>query len=215
MSSSNQSQKKPSLLNYDEQSQQQQQYGKGGHESASSPSMYSNPVGLSRLEGNPTGLSLPPLADPAVGMSIVKEGLSSHRGSQLESLRNSRDVGAGLVASRSKLSSQPKFDGDDNFSMPIENKDNNNNYGMNSDYQQNRYLDNSKTNSRVNLEETTQQELKQSQLPSQGGGPVTVNSRSGAPLSNASSKQKLITLKDMKRDNIHMLSSLESLPKQA
>ena len=59
----------------------------GGHESQESPSMYKNSKGMSRLEGDQTGLTLPPLDGPSPRMSIVNEGLSSKRNSRIGSIR--------------------------------------------------------------------------------------------------------------------------------
>ena len=62
--------------------------------------MYKNSKGMSRLDGDHTGLSLPPLEGPSPRMSIVNEGLSSKkRNSRLESLRAGSNNGS--VAKRS------------------------------------------------------------------------------------------------------------------
>ena len=61
-----------------------------GHESNQSPSMYKNSAALSRLEADGTGLSLPPLipsGEPSPRMSIVNEGLTSRRNSNLANSR--------------------------------------------------------------------------------------------------------------------------------
>ena len=98
--------------------------------------MYKNSIGLSRLEADGTGLSLPPLipsTDPSPRMSIVNEGLREKRNSNLGSLQSNRLTG-----------SKPNSYNDDYTYQDDEISKGNNSH---------RYKDKSKTNSRVNLDD--------------------------------------------------------------
>ena len=114
--------------------------------------MYKNQTGMSRLNANNTGLSLPPLVqeEPSPRMSIVKEGLSSK--SRVDHLVSLRESGGVSQVSRSKVSSQPKVGvtADHNgFSLPADDD----NLDL---FQPSRYQDIAKSNSRINLDDATQ-----------------------------------------------------------